>query len=448
MARQRIHTRDSLAMREASSMLDRALEISPDYAPALAQKALASYLLSNALGAYGDAEADEVVPDALALVDRALEIDGDLAEALAVKGLLVDYKGQFEDAVDLLERALELNPTMSNAANWLAASYASLGRRQETIPIYERILELDPMYGPAFGNLVSAYGRTGLHDQAEALISRIEGIVGENDETWQARGGLYIMRGEMAKSGESFRRSLGENPNASITQLWHGFAALNVADYESALEYAIPAHRIYALAEQGYVDEALAQMETFNHANDFPPRVLYEFGFLLNRRGMSQAYLDHITSHFGSVETVLAEHPATQGWGTEYLGELAYAYRAAGNMEMFDRLVALMGETLDVHRRNGNDNWVTHFSELEYQALQGAIDEAIQAMRVTLDSGFVVHAAFESPVFDGLRDDQRFQALLAEHDARVDEERAKLGLPPYRPVPVTDEEKEPSSFVN
>ena len=54
MAKQRIYTRELIDMREAQAMLSRALEIDPDYPPALTQKALVDYLLSDSLGAYGE----------------------------------------------------------------------------------------------------------------------------------------------------------------------------------------------------------------------------------------------------------------------------------------------------------------------------------------------------------------------------------------------------------
>ena len=65
LARQRIHTRDIYRMREANNMLERVLDIDPLYAPALAQKALVTYLMSDNIGAYGDIPVAEALPVAL-----------------------------------------------------------------------------------------------------------------------------------------------------------------------------------------------------------------------------------------------------------------------------------------------------------------------------------------------------------------------------------------------
>jgi TolB-like protein len=86
-ARQWISTRDRDLMERASILLDEALAIDPDYAPAMAQKALSLLLLSNSDGAYGDIPERVALEMSRPLLDRALDGDPDLAEAHAVLGL-------------------------------------------------------------------------------------------------------------------------------------------------------------------------------------------------------------------------------------------------------------------------------------------------------------------------------------------------------------------------
>ena len=74
VARQKIYTRNIDEMKEASRLLDRALEIDAEYAPALAQKALVTVLMSDGVGSYGDIPADEAHPAARLIVDRAIAI--------------------------------------------------------------------------------------------------------------------------------------------------------------------------------------------------------------------------------------------------------------------------------------------------------------------------------------------------------------------------------------
>ena len=101
VARQKIYTRDASEMKEASRLLDQALELDGEYAPALAQKALVLILLSDDVGSYGDIPAAEAFADARLLVDRAIAIDASLAEAHAVSGLIMSGENDTSNATRL-----------------------------------------------------------------------------------------------------------------------------------------------------------------------------------------------------------------------------------------------------------------------------------------------------------------------------------------------------------
>ena len=237
-------------------MLDRALEIDPLYAPALAQKALVTSLLSDELGSYGDIPAEEARPIAERFVEQALALDQNLAEAHAIKGLLLYDQYKDDEAIASLQHALELNPTMSDAANWLSATYSAVNRNRESREILEETVKRDPTYGPAFGNLAQEYTRTSDFDRLDALISRVSRILGENDEILQARGTVSLMRGEAAAAVRDLQQVYDENPYATINQLWYGFALLNLGEYETLLDVGLPEHRMIAFSRLGRMDLA------------------------------------------------------------------------------------------------------------------------------------------------------------------------------------------------
>ncbi len=441
LARQRIHTRDIYRMREADNMLARALEIDPLYAPALAQKALVTYLMSDNIGAYGDIPLSEALPVSMRLVDQALALDDTLAEAYAIRGLLTDSSGRPEEALQPLRKALDLNPTMSNAGNWLALAYYALGRRREALSILEEIVKRDPTYGPAFSNLVIHYLWLREDDEADALIDRVTRIVGENIEVLQARGNAAVLRGEPAEAIREFGPALAENPNASVLQAWKGRALQSVADYETLVAVGIPEHRMHGHAMQGAMQEALRELQEIDLAAGFEPRVLRYIGMTLNRAGQHQAYIDYIEKHYGSLDALLLEVGLDEAWNTGYLPELAYAYLAMGDEETFQRLPPLMRAALDKDIDDGGDNYVQQFDEALYFALSGDKEATISAIETALDGGFGLANALDSYIFSSLHGDARFEALRARLAGKVDAERAKLGMPPYRPIPNTDEER-------
>ena len=109
-ARQWIHTRDRELMGRAVGLLDEALEIDPDYAPALAQKGLVLLLLSNSAGAYGDIPSELALQMSRPLIDQAITLDPDLAEAHAILGLWYrqSTRNRSEEGIAALRRALSI----------------------------------------------------------------------------------------------------------------------------------------------------------------------------------------------------------------------------------------------------------------------------------------------------------------------------------------------------
>jgi len=444
MARPRIHTRDLEDMREASSMLDRALEIDPLYAPALAQKALVTSLLSDALGSYGDIPAEEARPIAERFVEQALALDDDLAEAHAVKGLLLYDQYKDEEAIASLQRALELNPTMSDAANWLSSAYSGVNRNRESREILEEIVKRDPTYGPALGNLAQEYTRTSDFDRLDALISRVSRILGENDEILQARGTVSLMRGETAAAIRDLQQVYDENPYATVNQLWYGFALLNIGDYETLLDVGLPEHRMGAFARLGRMDLARRIMVSLDVHTGYPQRVVANVGLMLNRDRASQEFIDFIEERFGSKEALLSDHPVDIDWRAGYAPALAYAYLQTDDEKSFREMLEVARMALDKQRDEGTDNWVLHFGEAQYAVLTGDIEGAILRLQRAIEGGLRYPNGFDGPMFDSLRSEPRFIKLEQQLAALIDAERTKLGMSPYRPFPQNQIRKRPS----
>lgn len=444
MARQRIHSRDILNLREANSMLERVLDIDPDYAPALAQKALVTYLMSDALGAYGDIPVSEAMPTAFGYVERALALDDSLAEAYAVQGLLLDDLDRFEEAIAALERARELNPTMSDAANWLSTSFAATGRWDEGRGVLEEVVVRDPTYGPAFNNLTAEYTRTSQFDKAEALMSRVARIVGDNDDVRMSKGIIATMKGEVADASRHFKRSFELNPSSSVLQMWYGFSLAGLADYDTILVVGLDEHRILAYGEQGYAEKVQELLAQFDRESAFMPRALGEIGLALNRVGSSEALIAYVEEAYGSLEGLLTEQPYEQGWNTGYLGSLAWAYRQRGDEQTTTDLIERMRSHIAT-KQDMQENWVIQGATAEYEALSGNDDAALAALERAIDAGLRGMVFLNGPQFDGLRERPEFIALSERMLALIDEQRAILGMPPYRPVQPTEERP---TFVN
>lgn len=440
LARQRINSRDPAEMNEAIAMLDRALEIDPIYAPALTQKALVHYLMSDRLGAYGETPFAEVMPVSMKLVEQALALDNGLAEAHAVKGLLLSALSRHDEAIDELSLSLQVNPTMSDAATWLSSALSSTNQWTAAREPLEEAVKRDPTFGPAFNNLVADYARTSETDKADGLIDRVTRIVGENDDIRMARGILAVMAGHTAEGIRELRLAYDANPNASVVQMWYGFALLDIADYETLIDVGLPEHRVLAFSAIGDLDAAHRTLDNFDISGSFPPRVLGDIGLFFNGNNLSQDFIDYILEEYGTLETLLRTQSIDQSWGIGYAGELAYAYLQIGEEDIFAELLELIRTILKSQTANGTNNWVVRMAEAQYAALNGDLEGAIDALQRAVDSGFRNGGGFESPIFENLRGEPKFEELSQALANYVDEERAKLGMDPYLPVSALDDQ--------
>ena len=439
LARQKIHTRDKDKMIVAMTLLDQAIAIDPEYAPALAQKALVTYLLSDSGGAYGEMPVAEAISIARPLLDKALRIDSRLAEAHAISGLILSAENASpEVAAARLRHALELNPNLDDARNWLAAELGDLGLATEARALLEEVVERDPMYPPAFKNLITDYSGTGEFDKVDALIGRVVRIVGDTPDVSQARGTQANVQGELAVAARNLKIAYDDNPTATVARELYGFTLLDLGDFETASIVGVPQHRALAHAALGNKKEADNIIESMDlESGD----TFLEWSDIANYLAGSRRYpelIELVERHFGNTDSMLQAQPNTGYWGTGYIGPLAYALLQQGKEVGFHRLIEEMGEGLAEQRAAGIDNRYHWISQAEYAALTSDVDEVLKQMQQAVASGYVSTHAFTSPIFDSIREDPRFQNIEQQVLTRVDEERAKLGMEPYQHFAATD----------
>jgi TolB-like protein len=430
LARQRIHSRNPVLMEEAIGMLDAALAIDADYAPALAQRGLVTHLMSDALGAYGDIPAAIANEQGLAFVDRALALDPGLAEAHAVRGLLVMVPGGVDnsEAIASLERALELNPNMDEGKTWLANASRD---RDLKISLYEEVVARDPMFGPAFNNLITNYMGLGRLDDSEALIRRVARITGPDENVRQALATVELFRGDLSAASEDFNYAYEANPNASVVQLWYAGTLYRLGEFERALTVGIPdqALRVHAaLGDFEAADRLLAEP-------DFATRSrlqMQDAANYLTARGRSDEIVGIVNRTDGGLPKLLQEVREDDSASTRYLGPLAYAYLQAGRVAEYRSLLAAMKDALDRQQAKGSNNQFHWWSQAQYAVLTGDLEKGAMYLERAFDSGATRVFGFE-PLWDLAADDARFEAIFAKIIARGNAERAELGLDPFRP---------------
>ncbi len=162
---------------QALALFEKALEIDPEYAPALFGRARAIREIAN----WGDYDLDEGTELARQWARHALEIDPTLAEAWAMLAhISMIYDWDWDGAQALIDKALAAgpnNPVVLGEASILAHI---IGDMSGTLDYALAALELDPLSNVRIREAGFAHWFRGEYAEAEAYFRKNEALHGED----------------------------------------------------------------------------------------------------------------------------------------------------------------------------------------------------------------------------------------------------------------------------
>jgi adenylate cyclase len=142
------------AIEAVRQSLARALELQPDYGPALA--AVASTTAYQAIEAPDAALRSERLAEADRLSQRAVAAAPDSATAWLVRAIVLNFRGELGAAAQAVERSLTLNPYEDDAHGEHGRLLVATGQPELAVAAFDRALQLNPE-GPTVG--VHLYNR-------------------------------------------------------------------------------------------------------------------------------------------------------------------------------------------------------------------------------------------------------------------------------------------------
>jgi adenylate cyclase len=202
----------------ALELLDKALEIDPDYPLALS---LAGWCHGQRSVYNWSKDMAESQARALALAERAAELSSDDPLILTVLGVVQTFVHNTGTARVLLERALRIDPNSAWAWSRLGWLDVYADQPAPAIEKFERALRLSPLDGANFNNYLgigSAHEITGDYEQAVAFYRR--GIEERPHARWIYRhlASALSGAGRMDEARDAFAQMLRSYPDLTAAK--------------------------------------------------------------------------------------------------------------------------------------------------------------------------------------------------------------------------------------
>jgi len=401
--RELVHHRNREAMEEAVRHLERAVQLDDSFAPAHAQLAIATMLLTS----YVSSDRERARRTAIRHLDRAQALEPGLAEAHVGRALLAQYANDPESTIAHARMALASNPNYIEALIQLRVALYRFDRYEEAHAILEQMLVIDPL---------SIVGRM---EYADWLIDRrrfeeahevAEQLIAQSPSAGYRMHARTSFFGE-GKLAEALYWAL-KTSRDGFAHAWNIFAL--VGEYDEARRVSAPRIAHWIDANEGRWDDAIrASQREVQLSPDGGPMVADAALVLYHAGRLGEA--------LPLYERALALEP--EGRGPYFMMQLAVARRKAGDEEGAQAAAQLARQDHAAARAAGE---IEDMEEAMIAAFEHEPGRAIEALQSVIRRGLRWAMFFDDPIFEDLQDEPRFVALRQELDAILAAEHDKV----------------------
>ena len=211
----------------ALAFFQRAIELDPDFALALAGAANANALRATQFGS-----GEEWIDEAIALARRALELEPELPEALKALGICYVHEGRYQTALDYFRNALRINPDYDEVLFNIAELMHFTGHWDEAVQFQQR----DAQRPQGLARLSTYLRDLGFDQRAETLAQAFEKDLPLSFLTDANLSLHLLLNGEFEQASEyalSMQRAI---PSAADGWLRAGEIDLMTGDEASAIK--------------------------------------------------------------------------------------------------------------------------------------------------------------------------------------------------------------------
>ncbi len=426
--RQLMATRKVEKLQQAVEEFGKAVAIDPEFALAWVNLADANHLLAS----YSAMSLEAAISVRESAISRAMSINDELGEAYASLAQIHEYYQREDEAEAAYLKAIELSPNYATAYLWYSRFVlrSSILRSAEATKLMEKAFELDPRSSIISVNLAEQYLGQGLLALAERQYLDLIALDPQFVNTYTALAGLYFRDlGRFDKALALYRKASQLDPGRPgilVAQL-ELYQQLGDIKAMEGIRNAIAAATGEDFWLVGYADVFIGVAQN----NEAGTRETLKW--LLPKLDKIQP----VKEQAGAVELLFGNEErarelflaANPGWldpaqwerliqvNPLYPCYFSWILMNTGDKELGADLLRqttiFLDETLPAARQHA-DAWAPDICYLT----SGDTEKALDSIEMQLDHGHLYQRdlVYRMPMYDQIRDEPRFQAVLEERE--------------------------------
>ena len=357
----------------AIEFFQRALELDPKYA-------LAHAVLGQAyLQKYKTTSQKPWLNEALDSCERAAQLGREVADGYTCLALAHVQQGKYEQAEEELEQARRLGQPSELAYRGLGQSYERQNRLEEAEKAYQRAINVRPNYWACYNWLGVFYFKRGRNAQAAGMFEQVVALSPDNILAYRNLGAVYLLDGHYEKSIKALEHSIAIQDNAGARSNL-AFVYFNLRRFGEAVE----------------AQQAAVKLDPESHVFWANLGDYYHWAPGMREKAAA-AYQKALSLADKKLEVNARDGPLLACAGL-YHAMLGNRKAALGRLQ---RAVAL-----------APDDHMVRFKGARVYNQLGESNLAVRALEQALAAGYSVADVHDTPIFDNLRTDPRFQGLI------------------------------------
>jgi eukaryotic-like serine/threonine-protein kinase len=310
---------------------------------------------------------------------KAADLGPKLASAHSCLGRAFAARGDYEKAATQYRRALDLEPTSDSAYGGLAGVYEQIGRPEQAEQLYKQAISVRPSYWATYNWLGVFYTQHARYEEAAAMYSHVISLAPDSFTGYYNLGAVRILQGRYEEAIPLLEQSLSIRPTAdALSNL--GTAYFQLRRYgESAAKF-----------------EQAVKLDERNYAM---------WGNLGDAYYWTPGKRPDAFAAYGTAITLAEENLRLNPHDAQSLGYLAEYHAMRG-----ERKAALnnLGASLRLQPKSPD---LLLNAGIVYQQL-GDTNRALDALEHAISLGVSPETLRNTPNFDVLSDNPRFEALI------------------------------------